>query len=112
MKFLIDEDVPKKALKILMELGHDSARVKSSSRDIEIARQAKKEGRILITLDKDFTNASIFSPKEFNIVRIQIHPPYADAIVEALKNILDQLSPDKFRGLIILQKNGHIRIPE
>ncbi len=45
-------------------------------------------------------------------LHVQIHPPYADTLVEAIKNLLTQLSAEKIKGLIVLQKTGHIRIIE
>ena len=53
MKFLIDEDVPVKVLKHLNRNGHDAVRVESGSKDKEVAKTARKEDRILITLDKE-----------------------------------------------------------
>ena len=112
MKFLIDEDVPKKLLKMLVGQGHDCVRVDAGSSDRQAAQRAKIEGRVLITLDKDFTNISIFPPKEYNIVRIQIHPPYADSITKAFRNLLTTISPEEIRNLILLQEAGHIRVTE
>jgi len=110
MNFLIDEDVPFKLLKTLEMFGHDCVRTAPASSDSEVAGRAKKEGRILITLDKDFTNIARYPPAKYNIVRIQIHPPYADAIIEAFKKLLNSVKPDEFKGLIILQPKGHIRV--
>jgi hypothetical protein len=110
MKFLIDEDVPAKLLTVLKKLGHDCIRVASGTADPEIAKRAKKEEKILITLDKDFTNTSVYQPNEYNIIRIQIHPPYKDPIIEAFKKLLGSVSPKDIRGLIILQSKGHIRV--
>ena len=110
MKFLIDEDVPVKLIEALSAMGHDCLRVKPSSSDREIANQSKKEERILVTLDKDFSNIATYPPSEFNIVRIQIHPPYVEALIEAFEKLLKSVPLDSFKGLIILEKSGHIRI--
>ena len=53
----------------------------------------------------------MFPPAEFNIVKIHIHPPYADVLIQAFQKLLDALTPDELKGLIILHKSGHIRIP-
>ncbi len=109
-KFLADEDIPVKLIKTLSLWGHDAVRVDPSSTDMTNARRAKEEGRILITLDKDFTNLSLFPPSEFNIIHIGIHPPYADPIIEALRKLLSTCPPDKLKGLIILTEKGNLRI--
>ncbi len=110
MRFLIDEDVPVKLLKTLSKLGHDVIRVEPSTKDPDVAKLAREEKRILITLDKDFKNTVLYSPKEFNIVYIQIHPPYADRLIEAFQKLLDQTNSEAFTGLIILGEKGHLRI--
>ena|SRR3989338_4062378 len=110
MKFLIDEDIPLKLLKTLLTLGHDCVRATPASSDLEVVERAEKEERILITLDKDFTNITIYPPTKFNIVRIQIHPPYADTIIEAFQKLLNSVPAKDFQGLIILQPKGHIRV--
>lgn len=112
IKFLIDEDVPVKLLRVLRAAGHDAIRVEPSSSDSSIARQAKNEGRVLITLDKDFTNTALYPPSQCSIVHVRIHPPHADAIVEAARRLLSTASPEKLRGLIVLESGGSIRISE
>lgn len=112
MKFLLDEDVPLDLLKTLQKLGHDVSRVIPSTPDSEVARRAKSEKRILITLDKDFTSRAMYPPQEYDIVQIRIHPPYAERIIEAFKTLLQSLPFEEWRGLIILQEGGRIRASE
>ena len=88
MKFLVDEDVPLKLLKVLLRSGHDAVRAEIGSSDLDNALRAKREDRILVTLDKDLANPLRFPPSEFNIVRIHIHPPYAEPVIEAFQKLL------------------------
>lgn len=108
MKFLVDEDVPVAILYFLRFLGHEAERVISRTPDLEIAQRAKRKGMIVLTLDQDFTNMAQFPPKEFNIVRIQIHPPTIPAITEALKDLF-AISPRNLKGLIVVRTDGHIQ---
>ncbi len=110
MRFLIDEDVPAKLIGVLRAAGHEVERVAPSSSDQAIAPRAKAEGRILITLDKDFTNSALFPPNQYTIVHIQFHPPYAQDIITAVMDLLKTLPAEKFQGLIILQRAGSIRV--
>ena len=112
MKFLIDEDIPVKLLKELLSQGQDAVRVTPGSADLEIAQTAKRENRILITLDKDFANTAIFPPAEFNIVQIRIHPPFAPVIISAFRKLLESVPAEKFKGLLILLESGNIRVTE
>lgn len=112
MKFLLDEDVPLALLRALKRAGHDAIRIIPSTPDPIIAGQARTEGRILITLDKDFTNTKLYPPTQLTTVHIQIHPPYAQYIVEAVHSLIATLPAEKFVGLILLQKGGLLRIRE
>ena len=112
MKFMLDEDVPAKLLRVLRAAGHDVTQAPRSTPDLSIARLAKTQERVLVSLDKDFTNTSLFPPSEFTIVHLQVRPPYADELIEAFRRLLDRLPADSFRGLIILEKSGSIRLLE
>ena len=112
MKFLIDEDVPVTLLKTLVKAGHDAVRVTPSSSDPTIAETARREGRILVTLDNDFTNKSLYPPERFTIVHIQLHPPYESDVVRAFMALLEARTPEWFTGLILLGPSGSLRILE
>ncbi|MBI4970816.1 MAG: DUF5615 family PIN-like protein [Candidatus Omnitrophica bacterium] len=112
MKFLIDENIPKKLLKALVSSDHDAVRVETSTRDAEIFERAKRENRILVTLDNDFIQLARFSSihENFSIILVHIHPPYAGPITEAFTKLLKSVSEEKLKGLIILERSGHIRV--
>ena len=112
MRFLIDEDVPLKLLRTLRSAGHQVERVEQSTPDRVIAHQAEAEGRILVTLDHDFTNTHLFPPSRLTIVHIQIHPPYAEEIVKSFGRLLATIPESELRGLIILHKASVIRVTE
>ena len=112
MKFIIDENVPTKLVRILRGLGHDATRVVPTTPDPENARLARREGRTLITIDHDFTNRSQYPPKEFDILLIHIHPPEKEEVVKAVQTFL-ATDPKPLKGLVILGPGGLvIRIPE
>ena len=112
MKFLIDEDVPIRLIAALRLLGHDAIRVEKSTSDLSNAERSKKEGRVLISLDKDLTNRSMYPPKKYDIIHVHIHPPMADIVISAVKDLLEKVPPAKLKGLIILQKFGPAFFPE
>jgi predicted nuclease of predicted toxin-antitoxin system len=112
VKFLVDEDVPVKLLKMLVAAGHDAVRVPASTKDRDIARQAASQVRILVTLDKDFTNRLLYPPLTSNIIYIRIHPPFADDLIAAMQQLLKEIPEPVLKGLIVLQRDGHMRIAE
>lgn len=109
MRFLVDEDVPAKLLKFLVSRGFDSLRVDSGASDLANIQRSKKEGRVFITLDKDFASFATASPGEFDVVFFRIHPPYADSLVAAFDNLLKNPDPAGIKGFITLTETGHIR---
>ena len=64
MKFLTDENINFRIVKVLREAGYDVKDVKEemkSSKDIEVLNFAIKEKRVLITYDKDFMKHPAFT---------------------------------------------------
>ena len=112
MKFLIDHNIPALLTRHLIRLGHDVIRVNSTVSDLLIAKQAVLENRILVTLDKDFANVDIFPPSKFNTVHIRIHPPEKTIVTKTFSNLLKKIPPEKFKGLILLHREGFSRIPQ
>ena len=110
MRFLLDEDIPRKLLHVLRAAGHDVLPAPRATPDPAIAHLANTSGSILVSLDKDFTNTSLYPPSQFTIIHIQLHPPYADVIIEAFTKLLATLPPEEFHGLIILHRSGVLRI--
>jgi predicted nuclease of predicted toxin-antitoxin system len=59
MKFLANENIPKRALELLREAGIDIVSVLDAATglsDLEVLGVGKDQGRILLTFDKDFGN--------------------------------------------------------
>ena len=61
---------------------------------------------MLLSMDSDFLNASLFPPKEFSgIVVFIIHPPTAEKLVKALSLLLADVKEFKGR-LFVVQEEG------
>lgn len=88
LKVLCDENMPGAVIASLKEWGFDVKRVIPKTPDPEIASQAKREGRVIITLDSDFSNTLAYPPRKLHgIIRIRIDPPFINIIIPALKNV-------------------------
>ena len=109
MKFLIDEDVPVALLKFLRAGGHEALRVEAGASDAAVIARARAEGRILITLDADFTNTLLYPPAQCPVVHIQLHPPLTTDLCDLVSRLLT-LPTDDLHGLILLRKTGLTRI--
>jgi predicted nuclease of predicted toxin-antitoxin system len=108
MRFLIDEDVDVRVIRVLKQLGHDAHRVPSGTTNGAVIRLAKQEERILITRDSDFVNPAIYPlQKHSGIVHISIHPPSIEKIGLALTRLLESASESDLTGkVLILEETG------
>lgn len=77
LKFLLDANISYKTADFLNSLGYDAKTVAyfhlQKAEDIEIAKKAIKEKRILITLDLDFGEIFYFSTKDkFSVIVLKL----------------------------------------
>ncbi|MCM8824385.1 MAG: DUF5615 family PIN-like protein [Candidatus Omnitrophica bacterium] len=108
MQFIVDKNVRKEVVDFLKAKGYDVISLTAGLEDEKIAQTAKETKRILLTHDQHFANILAYPPKEYSgIIRIKIHPPTADSIINALENLFQKLSTKQIdKKLIILEKNG------
>lgn len=109
LKFLCDENISNAILTSLEKRGFDIKKVKLGLPDSEVALQAKKEKRIILTFDSDFSNILEYPPKSYSgIIRLKIHPPFNDLVIKAFHNLFSKFNkPEDFkRKLFILEKNS------
>jgi predicted nuclease of predicted toxin-antitoxin system len=77
MRFLLDANMPRSALALLMQHGHEAEHVKDiglgNAPDGEIAAQAFADGAVLVTRDLDFADVRRYPPQRtpgFLVLRI------------------------------------------
>jgi len=109
MKFLADENIPKKLVRELIAAEHDVTASPVSSPDSEVARRASDEKRVVITLDNDFVLLFKYSKIQFDVIFIQLHPPYKEVIIQAVHDLLAVMPPHEIKGLIVIEKSGYSR---
>jgi predicted nuclease of predicted toxin-antitoxin system len=111
-KFLADENIPPAVVRFLRDRGFDVKEVREAglpgASDDVILSLAREEGRVLLTLDKHFTNILVYPPgSHHGIIRIRIHPPLIEDIVNALNRLFQKSDIGMMRGsLIILECEG------
>jgi len=75
-KFLADEDVDARFIKSLSDRGIDIRYADNGIRNSKLYSLACKEGKAILSLDKDFLNTSLFPPAKLPaILVIRAHPP-------------------------------------
>ena len=110
MRVIADENIPVDFIKILRDRGFDIISLPKRAKDIDIAKIAQKERRIIFTQDKDFANRLLFPPENFHgIIRFKIHPPVISDMVSALDNLCANLSLVNLdKKLAIVDRDGFL----
>lgn len=114
LKILCDENIPAKVCKYLKEAGHDVKLVKNGQPDKEIASQASREGRIILTFDSDFANILAYPPDQYpGIIFLKFEPPVIDLILKSLRHITVHFAcPEDYKGKLIVGEPGRFRVWE
>ena len=112
MKLLLDTRVWGGAVQILSGLGHDvvwSGAWESDPGDREILRIAHQEGRILVTLDKDFGElAIVYRHPHSGIIRLAGIPSRQQA--DYIDYVLGRHGLALARGAIVTMDQERLRI--
>ena len=97
MKFKIDENLPDECAEVLRAAGFDADTVGdeglTGSTDADVYEAAQGEGRVLITLDLDFSNVQLYAPGSHKgIVILRSRAQDKLTLVALLRRILPVLT--------------------
>ena len=113
MKFKIDENLPVEFAEILVKSGYDALTVNDQNlageADEILIEICKKEHRILITLDLDFTNILKYIPEKYEgiIVLRSVHQD-KNTLLTILKKFIPVLKKENFKKrLCILEQTKY-----
>ena len=114
MRFTIDENVPLLVATALTSLGHDCfvvAQTAHRAADPDIMAFSRREGRILVTFDSDFSRMIFHElrPPPAGVVYMRGRPDEARLVSELFLTMfkIDQISLD--HRFIVIEPNGDIR---
>jgi hypothetical protein len=115
MKFKLDENFDPRLVPVLQEHGFDVdtilAERLSGSPDEVVYATCQKLGRVLVTLDLDFSNPFRFPPGDTEgIIVVRPPRPILPAVRSTLLSILPQLKTLPIRGTLWIVEPGRIRI--
>jgi predicted nuclease of predicted toxin-antitoxin system len=94
MRFLADENIPKPTVQALRHDGHDVLWARTdcpSERDSLLLDFAETEGRIVLTLDKDFWQIALQRRQlllKAGVVLLRVHPAVPDAVTSLVRRAL------------------------
>jgi predicted nuclease of predicted toxin-antitoxin system len=112
LRFLVDACVPRAVAELLRDRGHDVAETRDRGRDpgdATVLRWAAGEGRILVSMDKDF-GALVHHRAQAHagILRLP-HGRIAD-IVGMVRHLLDTHDPKDLERAMVTIRGSRIRI--
>ena len=115
MKLLLDENLSPTQAAFLRFLGYDAIAVLDAGLagepDEVVRAYGIESGRILVTLDSDFSNILRFPPSGTpGVLRLKIHPATEEAIRQLLQRTLFALRDTSLEGCLAVCHRDIIRI--
>lgn len=113
MKFLADENVEEPVVRALRRAGHDVASVRDVAggcSDREVLDLANREGRVLVTNDKDFA-ALVLRERRAAVGILLLRLPTEDGVEKAnrLADIIAQ-TEERLPGHLVVVGEGRVRV--
>jgi predicted nuclease of predicted toxin-antitoxin system len=117
MRFKIDENISDQVKDYLIKAGHDTHTTRDESLngkpDEQIAAAAKREQRILLTLDSDFSNILRYPPQDyFGIMVLKLARQDNSSVLRALLKPVEMLKQFEIQGRLWVVTENDIRIRE
>ena len=111
---MIDENVPLLVATALESLGHDCfvvARVDPRAVDADIMAQARREARILVTFDSDFSRMIFhdLQPPPAGVVYMRSRPQQAATVSQIFLDLLAAGHLDLAGRFLVIEPSGELR---
>jgi predicted nuclease of predicted toxin-antitoxin system len=115
MKLLLDQGLPLSAAALLCDAGIDTIHVgeigMSEAEDAEIIQRARKEERVVATLDADFhTLLALDEAISPSVIRIRIERLRAQALTDLLLMVVAECEKELAQGSAVTVEPSRIRI--
>lgn len=113
-RLLADENVSRGVVSALRRAGFDVVDLKqkrySGLADQDILALAAREGRVIVTHDKDFADPGLFlSRKHPGVLLLRFPDPKPENVVPHLLRVLEQIPSKRFRNSVIEVGVGYFR---
>jgi len=115
MDFKIDENLPSEIGVLLSEAGHDAKTVNQQNLqgtpDSNLIEVCKNEGRVLVTLDMDFSDIRAYPPDNYSgIIVLRLarqSKPYA---IDVFRRVLPHMGREPLKGQLWIVEENSLRI--
>jgi predicted nuclease of predicted toxin-antitoxin system len=114
MKFLVDQDVYVRTIRLLQDLGHDVVQVGqlglSRAHDADVLNVAQLNGRILITRDRDFGGLVFAGAAGSGVIFLRMLPSTQGVVHSELERLLSEHSEQELLAAFVVVEPGRHRI--
>jgi predicted nuclease of predicted toxin-antitoxin system len=115
MQFKLDENLPPSAAELLSGLGHDVMTVYDQGlqgcADPEVLTACQEEGKVLLSLDLDFSNILVYPPDRYaGLIVLRLHKPGPRAVMSLLRRVVPHLERVPVGGRLWIADEHRIRI--
>ncbi len=115
MKFKTDETMPVEAAEDLRLTGHDAMTVAdqqlAGQPDVRVAEVCRAEGRVLLTLDLDFSDIRVFPPRNYaGIIVLRPSVQTIKNIQRLVGQVIALLPTEPLAGQLWIVDEGQVRI--
>jgi len=115
MRILADMHISPATVHFLQTLGYDTIRVNeimpSNSSDKEIVETAKKEERVILTQDLDFSEIISFSGEKIpSLISLRLSSSRIEFVNKRLEKVLPMIESDIEKGSIVVVEDNRIRL--
>jgi len=116
VRFKFDENLPREMAALFAEAGHDAVTVldqqMGGDEDEDIAAVCFNEGRVLVTLDLDFSDIRVYPPQRYpGIVVLRVSSQLREDLLEVGVRLLENLGTS-LQGQLWIVDGSRIRIRE
>jgi predicted nuclease of predicted toxin-antitoxin system len=114
MRFLFDQSTDRRLAPILREAGHEVAVVgvdyPASLPDGEVLATAQREGRVLVTEDRDFGEL-VFKRRQphCGVIFLRLPPMELAAKIDRLKHVLANLAGELDQFIVVTERSARVR---
>jgi predicted nuclease of predicted toxin-antitoxin system len=114
VKFKTDENLPSEAASVLRDAGFEADSVREEalegSEDTALALRIRAEGRILITLDLDFSNIRAYPPQDYpGLIVLRLKCQDRETVVTVVRRLVLALNRRSPAGELWIVEEDHIR---
>ncbi len=115
MQFKLDENLPPAAAGLPRELGHDVMTVYDQDlqrcTDPEVLAACQGEGKVLLSLDLDFSNILVYPPERYSgLIVLRLHKPGPRAVLSLLRRVVPHLETVPVAGRLWIADEHRIRV--